>query len=318
MAAESSATSDVKPETLPSPAVPSSPGAEKEEEKHLDQWLLFSLFRPLVGKYPAEKDRSDLTFQNFFSSGWNVGWKEPEEGPQDAPRFRLLRIPRAFWEREVRVFYNYTFGADGGAVDEQEWEMEVELPLSRRFLIEFEPAVAGVRPQGGSWDFRGGDLTVIPQVMLRETKDLSFSSGLLVRTPTGSRSVGEGRTSLTPYLAMWTDLGWRVGLHTFVGTEFPLAGYGPGRADAILQYGIAPAKTVTPKNTPLFGNLAFFAELNGTTQLGGTNSQTTLTVLPGARWLLFKDFWVAGGYEFPLTGTDAFESRVWFSVYRDF
>ncbi len=34
--------------------------------------------------------------------GWSEGWAEPDEGPQDAPRFRLLRIQRAFWEREVR------------------------------------------------------------------------------------------------------------------------------------------------------------------------------------------------------------------------
>jgi hypothetical protein len=85
-----------------------------------------------------------------------------------------------------------------------------------------------------------------------------------------------------------------------------------------LQYGIAPTKTVTSKDTPFLGNLTLFIEFNGTTQLGGTHPQTTLTALPGVRWLLFKDFWLAGGYEFPLSGTNALDSRVWSSIYRDF
>jgi hypothetical protein len=128
VATESSATSDVKPETLPRQAVPYLPSEEKEEEKRFDQRLLIALFRPVVERYPAEKERQDLTFWNFFSYGWDVGWKEPEEGPDDAPRFRLLRIQRAYWEREIRLFHNYTFGMNGGALDRQEVEMEIELP----------------------------------------------------------------------------------------------------------------------------------------------------------------------------------------------
>jgi hypothetical protein len=140
----------------------------------------------------------------------------------------------------------------------------------------------------------------------------------MVRTPSGSQEVGEGRTSLTPYLASWADLGRRVGLHTFFGAEFPLDGYERGRPDAVLQYGIGPAKTVTAKNTPYLGNLTLFAELNGTTDLGGRSPETRLTVLPGVRWLLFRDFWVGAGYEFPLTTPEALEGRIWSSVYRDF
>lgn len=110
----------------------------EEEEKALDQKLLLALFHPLVGRYPVEDEREDLTFRNFFTFGWHVGWGEPEEGPADAPRFRLMRIQRAFWEREVRLTYNRAFGVEGGTLDAQEGEVELELPISRRFLIEFE------------------------------------------------------------------------------------------------------------------------------------------------------------------------------------
>ncbi|HLG28966.1 MAG TPA: hypothetical protein VI387_02040 [Candidatus Brocadiales bacterium] len=289
-----------------------------EEERLADQRLLFYLFKPLIGKYVPEEARQDLGLKNFFTSGWNVGWGEPYEGPNDAPRFRLLRIQRAFWERELRFTYTYASGADEGTVDEQEGEFELELPISRRFLIEFEGGFVGVQPGGDSWRIHSGDLKIIPEVMLMETKDVSFSLGTVVRTPTGGRSVGEGRTSLTPYLAFWKDLGMRIGLHSYMGTEFQIGGFGLGAPDAIVQYGIAPSFTVTPKDTPYLGNLTFFGEVNGETSLGGADDQTKVNLLPGVRWLLFKDFWVAGGYEFPITDRQEFDNRIWVSIYRDF
>ena len=86
----------------------------------------------------------------------------------------------------------------------------------------------------------------------------------------------------------------------------------------MLQYGVAPAVTVTPKKTPYFGNCTLFFEINGETSFGAEDDETTLALLPGVRWLLFKDFWVAGGYEFTVANTDEFDDRVWISFYRDF
>lgn len=292
--------------------------APPQEDLFFHQRLLRFVFTPVIDRYPPEERRQDLGLRNFFTEGWTDGWTEPEEGPDDAPRFRLLRMQRAFWEREVRLTYNHTFGAEDGEVEEQEGEFELELPISRRFLIEFEGGFVGLKPDGRSWKQRVGDLKIIPEVMLRETHSLSFSSGFIVRTPTGSARVGEDRTSLTPYLALWRDLGHRIGLHTYLDAEFPLDGFGPGAPDAVVQYGIAPAITVTPKQTPYLGNLTFFVETNGETDCGGTPNQTTVTLLPGARWLVLKDVWVAAGYEFPVTNTDALDGRAWFSLYLDF
>ena len=315
MAAERPATAEVKPETPAYQASPSSPGEKQEEEKQFDQRMLMALFHPVVEMFPAEKERQDLTFGNFFSYGWHAGWEEPEEGPDDAPRIRLLRIQEAVWEREIRLIHNYVFGMNEEELDRQEVEGEISLPVSRRFLVEFEQPVAEIRSNGSSF-FASGDLRVVPKVMLYETHNTSLSSGLSIRTPTGRRSMESHRTSLTPYLALWTDLGQRVGVHTFFGTDFPLGGWGPDRPDAFVRYSIAPSKTVTSRDTPFLGNLTLFAEFNGTTQVGGIDPQTTVTALPGVRWLLLKDFWVATGYEFTLTGID--EKRVWLSVYRDF
>ncbi|MGE0827326.1 MAG: hypothetical protein AB7G75_09590 [Candidatus Binatia bacterium] len=292
--------------------------APPQEELFFHQRLLRFVFTPIIDRYPPEERRQDLGLRNFFTEGWTDGWAEPDEGPDDAPRFRLLRMQRAFWEREVRLTYNHTFGADGGEVDEQEGEFELELPISRRFLIEFEGGFVGLQLDGRSWKRRGGDLKIIPEVMLMETHDLSSSSGLVIRTPTGSKAVGEEHLSLTPYLALWRDLGHRIGLHTYLGAEFPIDDFGPGAPDAVVQYGIAPAITVTPKATPYLGNLTFFLETNGETDCGGTHDRTTATLLPGARWLVLKDVWVAAGYEFPVTNTEVLDGRAWVSFYVDF
>jgi len=282
------------------------------------QQLLAGLTSPLINLFPPEKTRQDLTLGNFFTYGWKQGWSEPEEGPQDAPRFRLLRIQRAFWERELRAAYNFTFRANKRQADGQEGEFELELPISRRFLIEFEGGVVGDRPSGEVWKGGGSDLKVIPEVMLMESRDLSFSSGLFIRTPTGRKAAGDGRTSLTPYLALWRNLGHRIGLHTYLGAEFPLDGFAPGAPDAVFQYAIAPTITVTPKTTPYAGNLTFFLELNGETELGRGDRHTTITLLPGARWLVLRDIWLATGYEVPITHTNDLAGRVWASLYLDF
>jgi hypothetical protein len=301
-------------ETVSAVATPAPP----QEDLFLHQRLLRFVFKPVIDRYPSEERRQDLRLSNFFSVGWTEGWAEPDEGPDDAPRFRLLRMQRAFWEREVRLTYNHTFGAEDGEVDEQEGEFELELPISRRFLIEFEGGFVGLQPDGRSWKRRVGDLKIILEVMLMETHALSFSSGLAIRTPTGSKAVGEERTSLTPYLALWRDVGHRIGLHTYLGAEFPIDGFGPGAPDAVVQYGIAPAITVTPKATPYLGNLTFFVETNGETDCGGKHDRTTVTLLPGARWLVLKDVWIAAGYEFLVTNTDALDGRAWISFYFDF
>lgn len=59
-------------------------------------------------------------------------------------------------------------------------------------------------------------------------------------------------------------------------------------------------------------------ETNGETDVSDRHDQTTVTLLPGTRWLVFKDVWVAAGYEFPVTNTEALDGRAWVSLYLDF
>jgi hypothetical protein len=289
-----------------------------QERPFLHQRFLRAVTASLVNFYPPDSRRKDLGFSDFFTYGWTAGWTEPHEGPDHAPRFRLLRIQRAFWERELRLTYNFALRSGGQSADEQEGEFELELPISRRLLIEFEGGAVGSRPAGHSWRWRAGDLKIIPEVMLAESRALSFSSGLVVRTPTGGQAVGQGRASLTPYLALWKDLGHRVALHTFIGGEFALDGFERPVPDAIFQYAIAPTVTVTSRDKPYLGDLTFFIETNGRTNFGDGRDQTAVTLLPGARWMVLKDVWLAVGYEIPVTDAREFDGRFWLSLYLDF
>lgn len=87
---------------------------------------------------------------------------------------------------------------------------------------------------------------------------------------------------------------------------------------AVFQYAIAPTITITPKSKQYFGDLTFFIEGNGETSAGNHAGRTTVTLLPGMRWLAFRDTWIATGYEFPTTEPRPFTGRVWLSLYLDF
>ena len=86
-----------------------------------------------------------------------------------------------------------------------------------------------------------------------------------------------------------------------------------------MQYALAPAVTVTPKDKPYLGDFTFFVELNGETNVqGSSNGTTTVTFLPGVRSMLLSGLWLAAGYEIPVTSTHQLSGRLWLSLYLDF
>ncbi|MFO0794838.1 MAG: transporter [Candidatus Brocadiaceae bacterium] len=267
------------------------------------------------------KKKPDLTLSNFFSEGWKFGqWEEPEQEPDQSPRFRLLKIPATVFEREVRMNYSFTNNGDRGKLDEHEWEFEFEMPVSRKLLIEVEPAIVSISPKNDN-DHRGfGDTSFITRVMLMETHNTTLLSLLDVKFPTGNEDLGlgSGMTTISPGIGMWRDIGGHFALHSFFGLDIPAGGKSDEDSDTTVNYGAALTKTVTPKDTPLFGNLTFFVEFNGSSDMGTNDDTTVVSILPGVRWNLGHGFCLMPGVEFPITGRDEFDNRIWFSVLRDF
>lgn len=263
----------------------------------------------------------DITFSNFFSEGWRFGqWEEPAQEPDQSPRFRLLKIPATVFEREVRMNYSFTNNGDGGELDEHEWEFEFEMPISRRLLIEVEPTIVSISPKNDSDHSGLGDTSFITRVMLMETRNTTLLSLLDVKIPTGNEDLGLGSsmTTISPGVGMWRDLGGHFALQGFLGLDIPAGGKSDEDPDTTVNYGAALTKTVTPKDTPFFGNLTFFVEFNGSSDMGSNGDTTVVSFLPGARWNLGRDFWLMPGVEFPITGRDEFDNRIWFSVLKDF
>ncbi len=283
----------------------------------LSSYFHFSLY----GAEEFSEKKSDLTLSNFFSEGWKfMQWEEPEQEPDQAPRFRLLKIPATVFEREIRMNYSFTNNGDRGEVDEHEWEFEIEIPVSRRLLLEVEPTIVSVSPRDNDSHSGFGDTSLIARIMLMETRNTTVLSILDLKLPTGDEDLGlgSGMTTITPGIGVWRDLGGRYALQGFFGLDIPVGGKSDEDPDTTIVYGTAITKTVTPKDTPYFGNLTFFVEFNGSSDIGSDSDNTVVSILPGARWNLGHEFWLMPGMEFPVIGKDEFDSRVWLSVLKDF
>jgi len=284
-------------------------------------FLFIISFSPFLQAQEVSEKKPDLTLSNFFSEGWKfTWWEEPEQEPDQAPRFRLLKIPATVFEREVRMNYSFTNNGDSGKLDEHEYELEFEMPVSRRLLIEVEPKVVSVSPDHGNDHSGFGDTSLITRVMLFETRNTTLLTILDTNFPTGNEDIGlgSGMTTISPGIGMWRDLGRHFALHGFFGLDIPVAGTTEETPDTTVIYGTALAKTLTSKDTPLFGNLTLFVELNGSSDVGSDNDITVVSILPGVRWNLGHEFWLMPGIEIPVIGRDEFDNRIWFSVLKDF
>lgn len=283
--------------------------------------LINVLFPTFLQAQEVSEKRPNLTLSNFFSEGWKfTNWEEPAQEPDQAPRFKLLKIPAPVFEREVRMNYSFTNNGDDGKLDEHEWEIEFEMPLSRRFLIEVEPKVLSVSPDKGGDHSGLGDTSFTTSVMLHETRNTTMLFRLDTRFPTGDddRELGSGKTTIRPGLALWRDLGKRFALQVFFGIDTPVGGKTDADPDATVNYGVALSKTITPKDKPLFGNLTLFVEVNGSSDMGSSDDTNVVSILPGVRWNLGHDFWLMPGIEFPVIDRHKFDNRIWFSILKDF
>ena len=69
--------------------------------------LINVLFPTFTLANEVSEKRPNLTLSNFFSEGWKfTDWEEPAQEPDQAPRFKLLKIPAPVFEREVRMNYS--------------------------------------------------------------------------------------------------------------------------------------------------------------------------------------------------------------------
>lgn len=262
------------------------------------------------------EELGDLTFRNLFSAGWDEKFEEREKTGR-AVRIRYFRTRPAFLEREIRFNFSYEKNGDAATVDEYEAEAEFEIALNRRFQVELEPEYTWLQPKAGngtdwaSWTAR----TCLQLVDTATTAmNVQFSLGAPPQDDFGTH-----RTRFGIDLAYFRDLGGRVSLQTHVGTDF-FTGAAPGPDDPTSQfhYAVALGKTLT-EDLPLLENFTVFCEAYATTNVDGARSgESAVSLIPGVRWELGRDWWVAAGIEVPVSHPHPYDQTVHVALVKDF
>lgn len=272
-----------------------------------------------AGEKEKEEEPSDLTLWNFFSAGWDQNFKERSHEGR-APRLHLFKTRQGFLEREFRFNYSFARNADAGAIDEHEFEGEIEYALNRRFLMEFEPRMVWERSNlDGTTEHELEATWVAARLALVDTYWSAYAFDFRIVAPANQEA--HDRTRLGFFLAGFEDLtrfGFRrVGLYfssqlfTFVG---PLE---DSDTRSEVNFGISIAKTFTDPDTPLFGDFTLFLEAFDETALDGDDAgRSAVTLTPGFRFKFYEQekteqtFWIMSGVEFPISGPNPFDYEV--------
>jgi hypothetical protein len=270
-----------------------------------------------------------LTLANFFTAGWNEDFTR-RSSEDRAPDLALLRVQTNFMEREVRVNYFYQNNIRNAKQSNlNSLDAFIAYAFNRRFMVEVLGNEQWIDGRGKSPDNSGPAERLVGRVQLISTEDSSYSFNFQAISP--DPGLGQHLTTLSYGLAGFEDLTkdglYRVGLYYSVLFDTFAGPHAVGAKQDDVQYVITLAKTLTPPETPIFGNFTVFAETFAQTDLDGLHSSTTLvTVTPGIRFNLGKimgakfgiDNWLMGGVDIPLTGPKPYDAIYRFTYITNF
>jgi hypothetical protein len=198
------------------------------------------------------------------------------------------------------------------------FQSPVQSPLSRRLWITLDvPFVAALSDDYGTLNAASfGDLNLTPRVMLRESQNLSIIAGLGVRTPTGDLKTINGLMRLNPNVQLWSDIGRGFSLRGGTGIDLPLNNF--GLLPTNLASNVALGQTLTSHERRLFGDFQYYLSANMRNNLSSVTGHTFISLTPGFRMHVGREFYLAGGYEVPVTGPHPFDSRLTLFVAKGF
>ena len=238
-------------------------------------------------------------------------WVNPGPGCSGAPRQSWINTFDAFFTRQAVVTYNITNRLPGGQ-DLHEGQLSIQTPLSRRLWLGIDvPFVESLQGGRGPSTSHFGDVSITPKFMLYESKDFSLSTGLTVRTPTGTEITGGDRTTLLPFVAFWTDLGRGVSLRG--GTGVDIAVDHKRAADGDYVANLSVGQTIVRQEGAPLGDFTYFLATNWRQEFGERSSDHTFfSLTPGFRTSLGRDWAFRAGYEVPVVGPKLYEERLTF------
>ncbi|HUY33242.1 MAG TPA: hypothetical protein VMV69_10715 [Pirellulales bacterium] len=254
-----------------------------------------------------------LPLRTLFSEGWDEPWISPPSGDSGAVRQGWVdsAVDGLFYRNFVWLF-SRTDGLPQGR-DSGLGLFQFQSPLSRRAWISLDvPFVTALYGDSGPYQAASfGDFNVTTRIMLRETRNLSVVASFGARSPTGVPQTGNGLALLFPNMEFWSDLGGGVALRGGMGVEVPTNRFGSQRATMVTN--LALGRTVTAHDSWPLGDFQYYLAATVRDNLEGSPGSlpgTYASLTPGFRTHLGREYYLAGGYELPVTGSQVLSQRL--------
>lgn len=285
----------------------------------------------LFGEASAD-DWTPISWRDLFTEGWNEPFVFAPPSDSGALRQEWINAANGVFYRQWVLDYAYRnhVGSQG---DRDLGSWFIFAPLNRRLEILLTvPFVDYRRSSGGATSIPGGmagidvgrpagryratfgDLSVTPQVLIHETKNTSIMGIMTVRTPTGTRSGGNGHMTLSPQLQFWQGLPRRWVVRGGFGPTVPLDATGQRTT---LDSNLTIGKFLTTDEVRYFKEFTVYLAANVSTAVDDRGpGSTALTLLPGLRFRLAPDYWFLSGIELSPVGPGREDYAMFFRLVK--
>lgn len=272
--------------------------------------VLRAVVESLTGDVYAMPSRwHPLSIGSFFSEGWNEPWASPQNGEGNAPRQGWLNAADGVFYRLNIATFGYGHGTSGNG-DSYTGGDAIYTPLSRRFELQYDiPFVVSKQgSQGSSSHTSFGDFQITPRFILSETRAVTQSFNLTLRTPTGDTDTGNGVAAVTPNYQFWANWWQGLVLRGSFGMAIPYHNVDDTNSRSSAVGNLAMGYYFTPHDRAPFGDLVGYVSTNFNHAIDDRGPNTTnVTVTPGFRTHLGQNWYLLGGVEFPVTDPKSFD-----------
>ncbi|MFO0864706.1 MAG: hypothetical protein U0744_08660 [Gemmataceae bacterium] len=309
--AQGIAQAQTAPDEIPAIAVEATPERARYS-------LLETIALSIFNKRAPKREWTPLYADTFFSEGWFEPHIGPPPGTGGSVRQGWIGVPEAFFNRQIVGIYSQKHGVNGGT-NETIGGTILESPMNRRYdfgvLVPFADSISD---KAGQQNTGVGDTLFFNRFLVHETADLSVSFNCNVLAPTGSRAYGNQRTSVIPYVAFYKDLQRGFSFRGAGGADVPVDDRPDGRTSSIFG-SLAAGQTLTPHDTPIVGDFTYYLCANIVQDFGtGNNHNAQLSLTPGIRTHLGRNWFFLAGIAVPVTGLKQYDERYTFVLVKGF
>ena len=280
---------------------------QEVEPSQSERSFLSAAIKSLTDDVYAEPSRwKPLSLGTLFSEGWDEPWVSPPRGKGGAPRQGWFNAADGVFYRSGLAIFSYGNGAKRNS-DMYTGRAFFDTPLSRRLEIQSDiPLVVSL---GSNTNF--GDVKITPRIILTESQAVTQSFNLTTRIPTGDTANGNSVGIVTPNYQFWANWWQGLVLRGSVGMSIPY--YHVGRSDSRTSFdaNFAVGYYFTSPDRASCADLVGYIATNFTQATDDRGPKTTtVTLTPGFRTYLGKNWYLLSGVELPATTPKTFDYQI--------